>query len=90
MIIKALLDLVYGVFSILTSAINIPALPSAVSGFLGTAIDYMSFGAGFLSAWVDTGYLFGLFKIVLSVEAGTWLYKIVMYVIRKIPFFGIK
>ena len=90
MIIQALLDLVYGVFYLLTTPINIPSLPDGVTSAIQTAVDYMASGAGLIANWTHLPYLLTLLGLVLAVDVGVMLYNFVMFILRKIPFFGIK
>lgn len=90
MIVQALLDLVYGVFALLTMPIDIPSLPAGVASIIQTGFDYMAVGAGLLANWTHLTYLITLLGVVLAVDVGVMLYKFVMYILRKIPIFGIK
>ncbi|MBQ8239825.1 MAG: hypothetical protein IJZ38_03145 [Bacteroides sp.] len=90
MIIKALMDLIYNLFVLLTSPISIPGLPDEVSGFISYALEYIRLGIGLLANWTDIGYLLVLFGIVVAVDVGVLLYKLVMWVIAKIPMIGIE
>lgn len=89
MIIKALLDLLYGVFALLTAPINIPGLPDQAFQAVSNVTKYMLTGFAIVGAYVDINYLWTLFKLILAVDIGIGLYKFVMFIIRKIPFFGI-
>lgn len=85
MIIKLLIDLIYTVFSVLTLPINIPDLPSEVSTYVSTIIEYIGTGLGILSNYTHLSYLLTLFGVVIAVDVGLWLYKLVMFLIKKIP-----
>lgn len=89
MIIKLLIDLIYTVLSVLTMPINIPDLPSEVSSYVSTLIEYVGTGLGILSNYCHLNYLLTLFGIVIAVEVGVMLYKIVMFILKKIPMLGI-
>lgn len=90
MIIKALLDLIYSVFSLLTAPISIPGMPDEVKEFVATALDYIGTGIALLGNFTDIQYLLILFGITIAVDVGILLYKLVMWVIRKIPMLGIE
>lgn len=90
MIIKALLDLLYGVFAVLTLPINIPALPDGAIAAITNVTQYIVTGVAILGTYVDISYLWTLFMLVISIDIGIGVYRFVMYILRKIPFFGIK
>lgn len=90
MIIKLFLNAIYMLFNMLTAAINIPSLPEGISAVITDMCGYVSSGLAILAAYVDLAYLLSLFGIVVAVDAGLWLYKIVMYFVHKIPMANIK
>lgn len=90
MIIDALLNVIYGIFSVLTAPINIPSLPPDVYDMVSTAVEYIGTGIGILSNYCHLPYLLTLFGIVVAVEAGVLLYKLVMFFLRKIPMLGVE
>lgn len=90
MIIKALLDLLYGVFFLLTAPINIPQLPQQAVSSITAITQYLVTGISIIGCYVDIQYLWSLFLLVIAVDVGIGVYKFVMFIIRKIPFFGIK
>lgn len=90
MIIQALLDVIYLLFEILTSPIAIPGMPDGVADMISYALDYVRGGLQLLANWTDLGYLLTLFGLVLAVDIGILLYKLVMWVIAKIPMLGVE
>lgn len=90
MIIKALLDLLYGVFALLTTPINIPELPEQAISSISAVTQYLITGISIIGVYVDIQYLWTLFLLVISVDVGIGVYKFVMFIIRKIPMLGIK
>lgn len=90
MIIKALMDMIYNLFALLTTPINIPSLPEGVSEMITGSLEYIRTGLALLANWTDLGYLLTLFGIVMAVDVGILLYKLVMWVLAKIPMLGIK
>lgn len=87
MIIEMLLDLLYKVMSLLM-ILDIPDLPTEVTGYIQTAFDYIVAGAGVLANYVHLGYLMILFGVLLAIDAGILVYHLVMWIIRKIPMAG--
>lgn len=90
MIVKGLLDLLYGIFDVLTLPISIPGIPDGVKEIIATALDYITSGVGILAQFFDMNYLLGLFSIVIIIEGAVLVYKFVMWVLKKIPMLGIE
>lgn len=90
MIVEALMQLVFNLFALLTTPIAIPSMPESVHTYLTYALGFLSQGAGILACYVDLGYLIVLLGVVLAVDAGILVYKLVMWIIRKIPMLGIQ
>lgn len=89
MIIKALIDIIYNVFSLLTTPINIPSMPEGVQDALNSFLEWMTVGLQLLANYTHLGYLVSLFGIVIAVDLGITIYKLVMWVLRKIPVIGV-
>lgn len=89
MIITTLINLIYTVISVLTTPINIPDLPVEVSTYVSTAIEYIGTGLGLLSNYTHLSYLLTLFGVIAAIDIGLGLYKLVMFIIKKIPMLNI-
>lgn len=89
MIIKSLLNLLYNVFSALTSAISIPSLPENIETTLNAFLSDVEFGLQILANYTHLKYLLSLFGIVVAIEVGISIYHFVMWVLKKIPMLGI-
>lgn len=89
MIIEKLLELVIKIFGLLTSAIDIPALPDDVSDILNTVLEYLNTGVQLLACYTNLKYLLVLFGIIVAVDVGISVYHFVMWILRKIPMLGI-
>ena len=90
MIIELLLNVVYTLVDLLTAAIDIPGMPEAVSTLIAEALEYIITGLAILANWTDLGYLLTLYSLVLAVDGGLLLYKLIMWFLRKIPMLGIE
>lgn len=90
MLINMLLELIYGVFSVLTSPINIPSFPDGVQQAMAQFLEYLSFGVAILANYTHLSYLLALFGIVVAVEVGIMLYHFVMWILKKIPMLSIR
>lgn len=89
MIVEALLDVVYSIMSILTAPIEIPGMPEGVQQFIYSALEYITLGIRILGNYVDLNYLLVLFGVILAIDIGLLLYKLVMWILRKIPMLGV-
>ena len=90
MIIKLLLTLVYNIFNVLTLPIHIPDLPADLNNVITTIIEYVGTGLAILQNYTHLSYLLTLFGIVVAIDVGLWLYKLIMFFIRKIPMLNIR
>lgn len=90
MIIKLLLTLVYQIFNVLTLPIDIPDLPADLNGVITTIIEYVGTGLAILQNYTHLSYLLTLFGIVVAIDVALWLYKLIMFFIRKIPMLNIR
>lgn len=90
MIVETLMRVVYSLFSLLTTPIQIPSLPESVHDILSMVLGYIGTGGQILAAYTDLGYLVSLFVVVVGVDAGMLIYKLVMWIIKKIPMLGIE
>lgn len=88
MIISLLLDALYNVFNLLTSAIDIPNFPIEAEEYFDAFISYLQAGAGIVANYTPLPYLLLLFGIILAVDIGIKIYHFVMWVLKKIPFLG--
>ena len=73
-----------------TVAMHIPPMPDQVQDVLDQALSYITPGIGILACYCDIDYLFVLFGVILAVDAGVLIYKLVMWVLKKIPAAGIE
>ena len=89
MIIEALMNVIYLVVQVLTIPINIPNLPTEVHTYIDTIIEYIGTGIGILSNYCHLSYLLTLFAVVIAVDVGLWLYRLVMFVLKKIPMISV-
>lgn len=90
MIIKLLLQLVYQIFNVLTLPINIPDLPAEINNVITTIIQYVGTGLAILENYTHLSYLLILFGIVVAIDVGLWLYKLIMFFVRKIPMLNVR
>ncbi|MBQ8921414.1 MAG: hypothetical protein IJ060_04540 [Oscillospiraceae bacterium] len=90
MIINALLRVVLVLLGILFAPLSLVALPASVSSIFLGAVGWLINGFRIIAVYTDLSYLLVLFGIVAAFDAVLWLYKIIMWILRKIPFLNIK
>lgn len=90
MIVEGILELIFSLFEIIFSFIELPALPAAIQNVIDTAMSYMLGGIGFLKVFLDFDFLGVLVPIVIIIINLDKLWKLVMFILRKIPFLGIE
>mgnify|MGYP001028456326 CR=1 FL=1 len=92
MIITALINLIFGLLSVLL-VFNLPQLPDTFMTLLGTIQEYLVGGVGLLRAMVgDTamGVIAVCLQLVIFLNAAYFLYSFVFWVIKKIPMLNIR
>ena len=77
-------------FDDLLSGVNIGSLPEDLHKVLDIVFQCMSYGMSILANYTHLGYLLVLFGLIVSVDVALLVYKIVMWVLRKIPVLGIE
>lgn len=90
MLTETTLSIIYNIFSFLSTPINIPDMPAKVEELFTQFLDYINMGLSILAAYTHIEYLLVLFGIVVAVDIGVILFKLIMWVIKKIPFLGIE
>lgn len=77
-------------FDNLLSGVNIGSLPAELHDVLDIVFQCFSFGMAVLANYTHLGYLLVLFGIIVAVDVALFIYKVVMWVLRKIPVIGIE
>ena len=90
MIIKALFELFYGLITIVFGWINLPNLPDNILSIIDELVDVLLGAVSLLSIFLDFSVLKILLPVLLIVINFEHIYKLTMYILRKIPFLGIK
>lgn len=92
MIISGALTVIYTVLSVLL-VFNLPQLPDTIVTVANTAVGYIVAGVDMIHLLIGNtamGVLAICFKLVVLFNAAYFLYSVVMWVLRKIPFLGLK
>lgn len=90
MIIESLLNAILSLFNSVFSVINIPSMPDGMENtvieFLGQTLGYAGSLISLFLPWSQVKIFFPILIVILSSEE---IYKLVMWVLRKIPMLGI-
>lgn len=90
MIIKLLFELIIGFLEIVFGWVSFPPMPSAVTSAFDVVLDAMSSAIGFVWLIVPRELVVVVIPVILVVENFDKLYSIVMWILKKIPFLGMK
>lgn len=90
MIIKLLFEMVIGLLDIVFGWVSFPPMPEAISSALEIVVQAVQSAMGFIWLIVPRELVLVILPIVLIVENFDQLYSIVMWILKKIPFLGMK
>lgn len=90
MIVESLLNSIYTVLNAVFSVINIPGMPDGmpdqVVGFVSDTLGYVGSLVSLFVPWSQVKVFFPILIVILASEE---IYKLVMWVLKKIPMLGI-
>lgn len=89
MIVESIVSALVNLFLNLTSGIDIPDMPEAVSSAVEMFGTYLASGLSILDGYVNMSVVTVLFGIVVVLDVVKHVYFFVMWILKKIPFFGI-
>lgn len=89
MIISGLLSIVKVLINLLFGWVNLPQVPEAVTSVVDTLFTYMQQGIGIVWLFVPQALVKVLLPLVILVHNFDHLYKLGMWILRKIPMVGI-
>ena len=90
MLVKLLFQLVIGLMNIVFGWVDFPDMPAAIVNALETLLDAMSTGLGFVWLIFPRELVLVALPVILIVENFDKLYSVVMWILKKIPFLGMK
>lgn len=90
MIIEGLLNLVSGLLKLVFGWIDLPDFPSSVTSVIDELFGYIQGAAGIMGIFVDMNMVKVLLPVLLIVINFDEVWKFTMFIVRKIPFLGIK
>lgn len=85
MIIEFIVECVATLIISLCELVNLPSLPSSVTDILDSCLEYFEFGLGVIANFTIYDIVIGMFECILLLDIGIVIYKLVMWVIRKLP-----
>ena len=90
MIIKGLFELVFALLQIVFAPINLPGLPEGIQSVLDELQSVLVGALGLFSVFVDLNVVKWLIPIVLVIVNLDKVWRLIMFILRKIPFLGIE
>lgn len=90
MIIEAVFDLAVAAIKLIFGWISLPAFPESLETTLTTYEDLIFDNLSMLSFFVRVSTVKVLVPLILIVVNFDKVYKLTMYILRKIPFIGVK
>lgn len=90
MIVMGLLNIVKLLLNVLFGWVSLPEFPPEFDALFDTFFGYMDSGMAILSVFIDFNVVSVLLPIVILVHNFDHLYKLGMWILRKIPMIGIK
>lgn len=84
MIIEMLLSLVTNLLDLLL-VFELPSFPDDVMQYISRAFDYIVGGVGLLANYTPITYLISLLGLVIVLDACMYIYKTVLWLLKKIP-----
>lgn len=90
MIIKGLFDLLLVLLNLVFGWVTLPPMPSVVDDAVVSLLTYINAGMGFVWLVVPRDFVLVMGPVVVVLSNFDRLYTVVMWILRKIPFFGIQ
>ena len=90
MLIEALLGLVSLVIKGALAVLRLPDLPDTVKDTALDVVKWIARGCQIVAAFTDFTYLLALFAFVVTLSSAFTAYRVVMWLVRKIPFLNIR
>lgn len=90
MILKLLFEMVISLLEIVFGWVSLPEMPATLTRYVDKLIEYMASGMGFVTCVVNVSLVRTLLLLVIALESFDKLYSVTMWILKKIPFLGIK
>ncbi len=89
MIVSSVLNLFVGMLELVFGWIQLPNLPDSIMSIIDTVFGYITGSIGLLGVFVDLDVVMVLIPLAIAVARFDDLWKMTMFVLRKIPFVNI-
>lgn len=89
MIVSSVLNLFVGMLELVFGWIQLPNLPDSIMSIIDTVFGYVTGSIGLLGVFVDLDVVMVLIPLAIAVARFDDLWKMTMFVLRKIPFVNI-
>ena len=89
MIVSSVLNLFVGMLELVFGWIQLPNLPDSIMSIIDTVFEYITGSIGLLGVFVDLDVVMVLIPLSIAVARFDDLWKMTMFVLRKIPFVNI-
>lgn len=89
MIVSSVLNLFVGMLELVFGWIQLPNLPDSIMAIIDKVFGYITGSIGLLGVFVDLDVVMVLIPLSIAVARFDDLYKMTMFVLRKIPFVNI-
>lgn len=89
LIVESVLTLFADALKVIFQWINLPQVPSNIQTVIDQFFEYLRSGMGFVYIFFDMSLVKILLPLLIVVINFDKVYKLVMFVLRKIPFLGV-
>ena len=89
LIVESVLNLFADALKVIFQWINLPQVPSNIQAVIDQFFEYLRSGMGFVYIFFDMSLVKILLPLLIAVINFDKVYKLVMFVLRKIPFLGV-
>lgn len=89
MIVSSVLNLFVGMLELVFGWIQLPNLPDSIMSIIDKVFGYITGSIGLLGVFIDLDVVMVLIPLSIAVARFDDLYKMTMFVLRKIPFVNI-
>lgn len=90
MILNLLFELIIGLLEIVFGWVSFPQMPAVVTTYVDLIVGYMQKGMGIVFLVIPKDLVVALLPLVIALENFDKLYSVVMWILKKIPFLGMK
>lgn len=89
MIIESLCNKIFDLIYLVIGVFDVPPLPDETLNYLETATSLFQNGINLLNVFMPMNYMLICLGIIIGIDVAVMIYKLVMWIIRKIPMLNI-